>query len=479
MRFWEMSLIVINFSFLIWFVFGKRKGGWLSILFLSVAYSLVITQIAVEGGRWQMIPAYLTPLIMTLLSFVKKQTKNVRSRIKSTVQALLLTVYLLLSVTLPIVLPVFEFEKTTGPYLVGTTSYHWIDEKRSEDYTENPNDKRELMVQIWYPTDKPDPTTKTPYIQNVPEITEGLKRALSIPPTIFSHLGLVKTHAYLHANLSDSEKRFPVLIFSHGLTGFRNQNTFQVEELVSHGYIVIGIDHTFDAAATVYPDGRVASIKFANLSGFPKLDEHIQLWTDDVSFVLDQVDKINQNDPQGLFTGRIDIDRIGMFGHSYGGATAVQMLWKDARVKAAINMDGTLYGTPIPEKGLGKPFMQMHAEKSVDKKKYFETVDLAIKQTGKTRKEYENNWNEMGRRWKNALANGGVSLIIPHTSHMSFTDFHLFSPLLPNKNEQPRQVHQIINKFSLAFFDKHLKQGNVSILDKLKVQYPDVHFNVH
>lgn len=71
-----------------------------------------------------------------------------------------------------------------------------------------------------------------------------MEKTLSIPAFAFSHMELVKSHSFMDLQLSDSENHYPILLFSHGFNGFRNQNTFQVEELASQGYIVLSIDHT-------------------------------------------------------------------------------------------------------------------------------------------------------------------------------------------------------------------------------------------
>ena len=88
-------------------------------------------------------------------------------------------------------------------------------------------------------------------------------------------------------------------------------------------------------------------------------------------FVLNQIEKLNQSDKDNRFTGRMDTSRIGMFGHSYGGATVAQVLVEDSRVKATINMDGTLYGENVPKSRVGKPFLIMNAETSDDSTKDF------------------------------------------------------------------------------------------------------------
>ena len=81
---------------------------------------------------------------------------------------------------------------------------------------------------------------------------------------------------------------------------------------------------------TVFPDGRTAFVQSINLTDFAERDCHIKLWKEDVVFVLNQIEKLNQSDKDNRFTGRMDTSRIGMFGHSYGGATAAQVLVEDS-----------------------------------------------------------------------------------------------------------------------------------------------------
>ncbi|KKO51708.1 alpha/beta hydrolase family protein [Paenibacillus sp. DMB20] len=459
-------------------IWGQNtKKSWLMYSLIAL-YAVTVVQIIVGDYRWQMIPCYAALVILTICIIFRKNDRKQRPRNRRYFLAWLWTLMLMLytsvMVALPALLPVFTFDQPQGPYSVGTTLYHFVDKERLDDYSADPTDHRELMVQLWYPSEQKTTEEAEPYIRDVSAITQGLEHALSFPAWTLGHLGLVKTHAQSNIHLSSAEQKYPILIFSHGMTGFRSQNTFQVEELASYGYIVVGIDHPYDAAATVYPDGREILIQTHNLSGFEGLDEHMPLWTEDVSFILDRLEQLNRQDEQDLFTGRLDLDRIGMFGHSYGGATAAQMLMKDARIKAAINMDGTLYGDPMPSTGLTKPYLQMNGEKSIDKAVFNNKLDQAIAQSGKTKEDYEEFWDETVRRRSNALQGGGYTMTIPHTSHMSFTDFHLFSPLLPNPGEDPRSVHRIINEVSVTFFDQFLKGVSNSDMDRLAEKYPDI-----
>ncbi|WP_313731664.1 alpha/beta hydrolase family protein [Cohnella nanjingensis] len=392
----------------------------------------------------------------------------------------LLTLFLAVSVALPALLPVISFAKPTGPYPVGTTVFHWVDERRGESYTENPDDKRELMVQIWYPAAEGGGKKQSPYVQNASKMTAAISsKMLGLPAFAFSHLRLAKTHSLLEAKLSDSESPYPVLIFSHGMNGYRNQNTFQVEELASHGYIVVGIDYAYEAAASVYPDGRAAMSKIgADLTSNAKYDEHIPLWTDDATFVLDQVEKLNLNDSTGRFTGKIDMNRVGMFGHSFGGAVTVQMLRKDPRVKAALSMDGGFYGQPVSDEGLGKPFLMMYSEETY--KKVMTAFDDVAGKTGVgSREAFEAPRKEYIQRSAHALAGGGLSILIPGSKHASYSDLALFSPLLGLGSADPRRDHRIVNEFSVAFFDRYLKGKDDSALQDLAARYPELNYKVN
>ncbi|PEB75307.1 carboxylic ester hydrolase [Bacillus thuringiensis] len=455
MNLWEVVLIVVNFSLLSWILLiGRETKKW-SKLATLIAVVMVTVQLLAEGFRWQMIPAYVSPVILILCYLLTGQKKGFRSSGIFIVKTSLLCIYLFVAVALPLLMPVFSFEEPTGPHRIGTKLYHWVDHQRNEPYSKNPNNRRELMVQIWYPAAEKRKGDPEPYIRNINELSKGLEKTLSIPAFAFSHMELVKSHSFMDLQLSDSENHYPILLFSHGFNGFRNQNTFQVEELASQGYIVLSIDHTFDAAATVFPGGRTAYVQPINLTD--EGDSHIKLWEEDVSFVLNQIEKLNENDETGFFTGRLDTSRIGMFGHSYGGATAAQILAKDSRVKAAINMDGTLYGEIFPESGIGKPFLLMNAEEPDEADPF-----------------------EVRERYGRGLAGGGMSMVIPHTDHTSFTDLHLFSPLLQSPGENPKEVHRIINEFSLAFFDQYVKQkDDGSTLKRLITQYPEVNFKIN
>jgi hypothetical protein len=134
-----------------------------------------------------------------------------------------------------------------------------VDTSRPELFTTDPNDHRELMAQVWYPA-KPEPLARrAPYIQDADVVTPALALLTHFPGFLFSHFKYVTTNAVASAPIPDSSSSYPVLIYLTGLDGFRAVSTFQIEELVSHGYIVVGLDQPGAVAMVRFPDGRQIS----------------------------------------------------------------------------------------------------------------------------------------------------------------------------------------------------------------------------
>ncbi|PAD74981.1 alpha/beta hydrolase family protein [Paenibacillus campinasensis] len=479
MRTFEILLLIVNLGLLIiCTLWPSRHPLRLRAAAAGITALLSMIQMVAEGFRWQMIPVYAASVLLGLSALDLILSKHKRSRqprpgprfgirwLRTCVTVLLLVMYTGVSVALPSLLPVFAFATPSGPHGVGTTSLILVDERRDEPHTEDPSDHRRLALQIWYPAsveERPH-DKRADYIEHLPVILEGLEQAISIPPFLMSQLRYVKTHAYWEAEVALDQERYPVLLFSHGLTGFRNQNTFQVEDLASRGYIVVGIDHPYDAAAVVFPD-HTAMLKLDNLSGFEAYEAKNRLWVEDIKFVLDYLERVSPAEEEHFLSGRMDMDKVGMFGHSFGGATAAQMLMEDPRIKASLNMDGALYGQPIPEEGFDRPYMQMNADTSIDYENFVQSLDEAIEASGSSREEYEAFWAEMtSRRNHAASGDSAYSIVLAKADHMSFTDFYLFSPLLALNSTSPRQLHHSVNEVTAAFFDQYVKgEDGISI----------------
>lgn len=220
---------------------------------------MALIQIGIEGARWQLIPADALALGLGAVAWRTAPGRGGQrvSRAQWWLGGVSALITVVLAVALPIALPVFDFPKPTGPYALGTVIYAWQDARRGELFTADPNDRREIMAQVWYPALDEPGTPRTPYLPDADAITPYMAQRFHAPAFLFAHFRYVTTHAVEAASIAVDQVTFPVLIYLTGLGGGRQLSLFQIEELVSHGYIVVGLDHPGAAAAVRFPDGRV------------------------------------------------------------------------------------------------------------------------------------------------------------------------------------------------------------------------------
>ncbi len=230
----------------------------------------------------------------------------------------------------------------TGPYQVGRAEYHLVDDTREEIFTDNPDDVRELMVYIYYPAEPPPDATPVPYLDDA---LRAAFEADGAGPEFFAATDPVQPHAFAAVSLSDAESSYPVLIFMPGGVGMPFNYTALIEEVASHGYIVVATSQSYNSLVTVFPDGRTAygiwdldEVMSGRL--YVDWEEVLSAWGADAVFVLDQLEVFNETDP--LLAGRLDLERVGIWGHSMGGTTAVWACQQDDRFKAAVDMDGEI-----------------------------------------------------------------------------------------------------------------------------------------
>ena len=445
----------------------RTLGSWIHLLPLLAAV-LSLVQLLLGGYRWQMLPAYV--LIGFLVLFeAEPWMHSERTSFVAGVGAL---VVWLAAVMLSAALPVFEFPDPTGPFQVGTQVRHLTDPHRQETLSGNPSDPRELMVQIWYPVDPSFKGELAPYRNK--EVTNWHT----------AQLALVKTNAYLGAPLASAQASYPVLVFSPSWSGQRVQNTFQIQELASHGYIVVGMDHPYGTDVTVFPDGRTVRTKlgvgedYSSQEAFEhfvrEAEQQVKVRAEDARFVVDKLEEFNRQDPEGLLTGKLEMNRMGIFGHSLGGSVAAQACWLDARFKAALDMDGMVAGESAHE-GSNCPIFFMMEDDVLPAKTALATL------SSRDRRVAEFGYEQAALMEVSLNKSGGYRMVIQGTTHRNFSDSPFFSPLKSLTGAGPiatRRCAQIVNQYSLAFFDKNLKKQSESMLQNVFHDFPEAHLEI-
>jgi dienelactone hydrolase len=258
----------------------------------------------------------------------------------------------------------------TGPFAVGRAIFDWTDDANPDKLAPVPGTKRELLVWIWYPA-------TAGLLGAVDDYMPSQMRAAAEPGGLLGFLtrdlSKVHGHSLRDSDVSPEQRSYPVVILRAGASAEVWNYSTLAEDLASHGYVVVGFDAPYRTFAVVFPDGRVVRRLPENnpelcLEKTGQEREHcanrlLTAWSADMAFVLDRLEKLNASDASGKFTGRLDMTRIGVFGHSFGGAAALQFCHEDHRCKAGIDVDGAPHGSVI-QTGIDRPFMFLLSDHS-------------------------------------------------------------------------------------------------------------------
>lgn len=352
----------------------------------------------------------------------------------------------------------FTLPVPNGPYPVGTVALHLVDASRP-DPVNGPGHHRELMAGVWYPARDTGRYPQAPWMPagalQALLTSAGFKADAMVAPLTAGHEG---------APVRRTGRGWPVVVYSHGAHSHRADHTVMVQELASHGYVVVTVDHTHDAISE-FPDGRVV---------VPLRDPKYALgpadFAADVRFVLDCIEDLDAGrNPDaarrplpGSLRGALDLHRIGMFGWSKGGTATARLMSEDRRVRAGLSLDGPML--PAITADLDRPFMMMTAQ-------FTRAAEPAVAEF----------WSHL-RGWRlNIQADGAI--------HGSYGDNQVLIPQLAKavgmSDEElrgwigtldPARAVRIQQAFPLAFFDLHLRHRRGQLLDGPSPAFPEVKF---
>jgi dienelactone hydrolase len=323
--------------------------------------------------------------------------------------------------------------RPTGPYPLGTVELHLVDRSRP-DPVAGPGHYRELMAGIWYPARDAARYPRAPWLAAAPTRalleSAGFAADAALAPRTAGRLGAPVQRG-----------RWPVVVFSHGAHDQRADTTIIVQELASHGYVVVTVDHTYDAFSE-FPDGRLTVPREDVVMAPPDFAR-------DIRSVLDKIEGFARGDGADL-RGALDLDRIGVFGWSKGGTATALVTIEDRRVKAGLSLDGPMQ--PEITTDLDRPFMLMSAENS-----RADAPSVA---------EF---WSHL-RGWRLEIRARGAL-------HNSYTDYQWLLPQLdtPVGDLDPARAVRIQQAYPRAFFDLHLRRRG-HLLDGPSAAFPEVAF---
>ncbi len=321
-----------------------------------------------------------------------------------------------------------EIPTLTGDYSVGRQEFLWTDPVRPEPRTQDLADHRQTGLVVWYPAES---GTGSPaaYVPDLASIKAGLIESGEFNSIEVAGLGWVRSHSFENAAVDSTADLYPLLVLSPGNATNVEFYGSLAEDLASHGYVVVGLNHPFQVTAMSLGDGSVAVYDNGADAGpvAGKIAERVA----DVEFVLN---RLGLEIAAGRFLdGRVDLSRIGVLGHSNGGLTAAEVCRASAAVTACMNIDGQAGSGPFGTAGepapVGQPFMYLTKEPEIHP-----TLAATFEQSGI----------------------GTFRVVVPAATHDQFADGPLFEPGLWPLDRTADRVQTVTRGFARAIFDEFL-----------------------
>jgi len=315
------------------------------------------------------------------------------------------------------------------------------------------------MVSLWYPARHGG--QRAPWLPTAAARLYRQQAAQSLR-TSLDDVDFPMTHARLDASVLAPRHGHPVVLFSPGAGAMRESGTSLVEDLASRGYVVVTISHTYDSQIVEFPGGRLELSMLPDKPTDAEYEAILRVRRDDTRFVLNSLSTL----PPGLQRA-LDLSRIGMFGHSLGGAAAAAAMARDPRIRVGADLDGSPVGDVV-HTGLTRPFLLMAS-------------------AGHGR-ENDPDWAEFWshlRGWRRELNLRG-------SGHQTYTDLGQLAPQLIKALPIPPEVVDglrndigtinagravaIQRAYLAAFFELHLRHRDDHLLDGPSRRYPEIEF---
>lgn len=350
----------------------------------------------------------------------------------------------------------------TGEYAVGRVSYDFADSTRQDPFVPASKQPREVAVKVYYPTDAAKAGASTPYAEGLE--VDALALALHYPIDVIETD--LRAHAITDAPLSSAAATFPVVLFTGDIGSTALYYAGLLEDLASHGYIVVAVSHPYSSTFTVLSDGRMALPVSSGSADTTKAaagrDQIGAVWTADVGFVFAQLEKLNSDDKR--FAGHLDLAHTAIIGHGFGGAVALSVAASDSRFVGGISLDGRILGDTA-SKTLDKPIM------------FIDPSSASLRPTDEATALEQIKAKSTSTTYNVQVANSVGSTFATDLDTLNgvFADTTKSDANAAATVSSPTSV---VRSYVEAFLDKHLKGESVPLLDSTTTTHEGAELDV-
>lgn len=391
-----------------------RSGLRIAEFVLFVLFAL--NRLIQWSFRWKLFTLFLLiNALLSLLQLIHHKQENHYSASRVFAKSISMLLVASIALTPALVFPQYQLPSPTGDYSIATVNYTYSDQNRIESFT-NTGEYRNVNVEFWYP--------------------------------------------------DNAEGTYPLVVFSHGAFGVKKSNESTFRQLASHGYVVCSMDHPYHSGFTVDSNGKSTTVATEFFNEYNAMGtsletdyQYTQKWlklrTDDINFVLDTI--INNTKNKSCETDKVyqlvNQYKIGVFGHSLGGAAVSAVARQRNDIDAVINLDGPFWGDLL---GIENGEALINTQKYPDPRLTVYTDSL---------------WGKMNNdpmyapnvRFLSDTHENMYTIHFDGSLHMSLTDLSLISPILSNIMQggnaliDPYVCIQTLNETVLDFFNCYLK----------------------
>ena len=486
-----MLLALVGFG-VIWFKKDLKSRD--SLLWVAAIAGLLFGILSVSDFRPQAAVGAAVAAAMVVALLVRK-LRGSRTLSKAPVVSCALFLLLVVVSYLPIYwFPITDLPAPTGKHQVGVRSFELTDESRTGVLGAPESEARRLLIKVWYPAESVVGFETAAYIK--PQEVTGVNAAFGLGMPIYNHFVHVQTNAYENAPLLAGAEQLPVVFFSHGYTSGAGQNTVMMEELASRGYLAYSVQHTYDSADTIFPNGDVISARpnpmedMMALAGdpdyrgmwlAPTMDERREkafnifnkavaagvrtysessvVWLDDRLFVKRAIEQGEVDSSVADIAAAGNYLAVGHTGMSFGGSIAAITCQVDPDCAAVVNLDGDNFSGSMLNANARAPFMMFMHDWTILYGLLGGDGAWDYSTFGYTDFSYE-------RHAEAGLRDDFFRLRVKDIQHLGVTDYTLFTRGIVRKvifgDVDGHKMVTIINDFIVGFFDKYIRgvEGN-------------------